>query len=544
MRRVLVLAAVLLGLSAAPAHAYPVGELDETLETEHFQVHFTGNLRYQEGAHVVIRQWVGEFAATAEWAYDVYVNAWGYPAHVPDDPAGKIDVYVYDFERFYNDGVYEDLPAFSVPASGDAQTDGWIEVNKPFLRDPQTAAHQVFNQLQMAMYALAPDWLAQSTAEWAAYRLREYPSPFAFHAPDNSFDCNTSTGLPWHTVWTQRPCGLDGYESSGYTRWTFFQYLQERFGADVVKDVWSRMQTVGSPTYGVDAIRDILAGKSASLTDVFGDYTTAMLTGTFATPLLAGQTPTVYAVGTTSHDNGAMPTLRVAVNRLAARFVSYTPPAPDETPCYAATLSFTVTLPAGVTSRPHVYTTGTRILTPLSVSGTTASASIPWDTCSSDAPALLSLPNTSQTLDARMFVVNASITVDKSKIVSPTMPPPGATITGPVIAAPTEDPAPELAFYSRNVMKLASDSRVLRLVFYSSGTGKVRVVFSGQEVALIKVRAGANSVSVRLPKPAKRFSASSRAVLELTPLSPAGAPGDTFVQRVAFTKPKTKRSGR
>jgi len=542
VRRLLALAAVLLGLSAAPAYAFPPG-LDETLTTEHFQVHFTGDVFVAGGAHAIQRQWAGEFAAVAEWAYGTYVNQWGYPAHVPDTD-GLIDVYVSDFGVAYG-AQFADVPAFSAPLTAAAQTAGRIEVNASFVRNPQVAAHQVFHMLQMAMYAPVPDWLAQSTAEWAAFRLREYPSPFTFHAPDNSLDCNTATGLPWPDVWVQRPCGLlDGYEASGYTRWTFFQYLQERFGADTVRDVWSRMQTVGSPTYGVDAIRDVLAGKSASLTDVFGDYTVATLTGNFATSLLAGQTPQIYASGQTGHDNGPLSTLRVAVNRLAARFVSIAPPAPDERPCYAATLLLTVTLPASVTSRPHVYATGTRVLTPLSVSGTTASASIPWDTCSSGAPALVSLPNTSQTLDARMFVVNASVIVDKAKIVSPTMPPPGVTLTSPVIAAPTEDPAPDLAFYSRNVMKLSADSRVLRLVFYSSGTGKVRVVFSGQEVALIKVRAGANSASVRLPKLAKRFSASSRAVLELTPLSPAGAPGDTFVQRVAFTKPKTKRSGR
>ena len=97
----------------------------------------------------------------------------------------------------------------------------------------------------------------------------------------------------------------------------------------------------------------------------------------FATSLLAGQTPSIDASGQTGRDSGSMSTRRVVVNRLASRFVSIAPPAADETPCYAATLSLTVTLPAGVTTRPHVYTTGTRVLTPLSVSGSTASASIP-----------------------------------------------------------------------------------------------------------------------------------------------------------------------
>jgi hypothetical protein len=540
MRRLLLLAGLLLGLSAAPAHAFPTG-LDETLTTEHFRIHFTGD---GTTAHPILRQWAGEFAANAEWAYDTYVSQWGYPNHV----GGLIDVYVFSFADEYG-ADYEELPAFALPLTGDPQSAGLIELNKEFVRDPHVAAHQAFHMIQMAMYAPAPDWLAQATAEWAAFRLRGYPSPATFHQPDNSLDCNTAVPDPYPGAWVHQPCGLDGYESSGYTRWTFFQYLQERFGADVVREVWARMQAVATPppAYdGDDAIRDVLAGKSASLTDVFGDYTVAMLTGSFQTPLLAGQQPSLYAAGQTPAENGSVSSLRVAVNRLAARFVALQPPAPDEKPCYAATLSITVALPAGVTSRPHVYATGTKTLTALAVSGTTATATIPWDTCSSEAPALVSLPNTSQSLDGRMFVVSAAVTVDKTTIVSPKAPPPGATVTGTVIAAPTDDPAPALSFYSRKLLKVGSSARVLRFVLFSSGAGKVRVTLNGQTVGMVAIRAGANAAGVRLPKPAARYALAkaSRAVLEITALSPSGAPGTTFVQRVAFTKPKPKRGGR
>jgi hypothetical protein len=41
---------------------------------------------------------------------------------------------------------------------------------------------------------------------------------------------------------------------------------------------------------------------------------------------------------------------------------------------------------------------------------------------SSAAPAFLSLPNASQTLDGRLFVVNASVSVDKTKVVSAKTP--------------------------------------------------------------------------------------------------------------------------
>ena len=152
MRRLLALAAVLLGLSAAPAYAYPAG-LDETLTTEHFQVHFSGDTITAAGAHVIQRQWAGEFAAYAEWAYDTYVNGWGYPAPV-DDGDGRVDVYVSDFGQAYA-AQFGNLAAFSAPLTGAAQTAGRIEVNKAFVRNPHVAAHQVFNMVQMAMYAHA-----------------------------------------------------------------------------------------------------------------------------------------------------------------------------------------------------------------------------------------------------------------------------------------------------------------------------------------------------------------------------------------------------
>lgn len=217
MRRLLLLAVGVLGLSAAPAHAFP-GGLDETLTTEHFQIHFTGD---SQSAHRIIRQQAGEFAASAEWAYDTYVAQWGYPAHVADAD-GLVDVYVFSFEGEYG-GDYADLSAFAVPLAAGAQSAGYIEVNKEFASDPHVAAHQSFHMVQMAMYAPAPDWIAQATAEWAAFRLRGYPSPAAFHQPDNSLDCNTAVPDPYPGAWIQQPCGLEGYESSGYTRWSFFQ---------------------------------------------------------------------------------------------------------------------------------------------------------------------------------------------------------------------------------------------------------------------------------------------------------------------------------
>lgn len=545
MRRLLV--AMLVFAFAAPsahAHVPTLAELNETLQTEHFQIHFTGDIDILDGGvHATIRQYVGEFAATAEWAYDTY-RSWGYPAHVPDDATGLIDVYVHDFGHSHGP-KYVDLVAYATPLGG-AQAAGRIDVNKVFLRDPQAAAHQAFHMLQMAMYAQAPDWLAQATAEWAAFRLRGYPvstvtpAPPVFHEPDNSLDCDpTQDAFPGK--WVQRPCGLTGYEAAGYTRWTFFQYLQERFGGDIVKDVWTRVQTQASPSYdGDDAVRDALAAKDKSLTDIFNDYTFAILTGNFETTLLKNVTPVVYATVTTPESGGAIPETRVAVNRLASRFVALKPPVQTDRECYEATLSLTVTLPANVTTRPYVYATKTKTATALSVSGTTATATIPWDTCSSDFPAYVALPNTSQSLDGRTFVVNGSVAVDKTKVMTKTPPPAAAKVTGTAIAAPTEDPAPTIYLYAPEVLRVAADARVLRLVVFSTGAGRIRATFNGSDLGTSNVRAGANDLRFRLPSLGARRFLAGQSVLELTALSPTGSPGTTFVQKVAFEKAKPK----
>jgi hypothetical protein len=548
MRRIFIVAVLAFGFSAAPAHAHvPLnGELSETLQTEHFQIHFTGSLALDGGVHATIRQYVGEFAATAEWAHDTY-RSWGYPAYV-NDGDNRIDVYVHDFEHSH---AAADLVAFAEPIGAGATAAPRIDINVDFIRDPQTAAHQAFHALQMAMYAPAPDWFAQATADWAAFRLRGYPIPVVtpappvFHQPDASLDCDPATTTVWPGKWVQRPCGLTGYEAAGYTRWTFFQYLQERFGADIVKDAWTRVQTQASPSYdGDDAVRDALAAKNSSLTDVFNDYSIAMLTGNFQTALLKNVTPVVYATVITPESGGAIPELRVAVNRLASRFVSLKAPVQTDTACYEATLGLTITLPANVTSRPHIYATKTKTATALSVSGTTATATIPWDTCSSEFPAYLSLPNSSQSLDARTFVVNATVTVDKTKVMTKTPPPAAATVTGIVIAAPTEDPAPTIYLYAPEVLRVAADASLLRLVVFSTGAGRIRATFNGSDLGTSTVRAGANDLRFRLPAASARRVLASQSVLELTALSPTGAPGTTFVQKIAFAKPKPKKRRR
>ena len=530
-----VLVAAASAFLARPAHAAPPPFLSETLTTEHFQIHFTSDTVIDNGAHRTLRPWSGEFAAIAEWAYSTYTSVWGFPPHV-DDGDGLIDVYVFDFARWYGPD-YDGIAGWTISTSLAAQSAATIEIDEDRVREPHVVAHEVFHVLQMAMYAPAPAWFMESTAEWATFRLFDYrPDDWVrLPEPENSVDCDSLVGG------FSRPCGVDGYESGGYTRWTWWQYLGERFGQGVVKETWDRVVAQGDPSYdGDDAVRDVLLSKGTTLSDVFNDYSLAVLTGGFQAENLKELTPTIYKVVATPDATKALPRIEVPVNRLATRYVSFQPPVGGEGPCYAATLSINVTLPAGSSSKPHLYLTSSKAKVPLAVSGSNATVTTAWDTCSSEAPAILSLPNASQTLDGRLFFVRGTVTVDTSKIVSGKTPPAGANITTPIIVAPTDDPAPTLFLYAPNVLRVQVAARTIGFAVYSSGAGRLAATFGATRLPDVRLRAGMNRVTVRLPKPASALAFAAKPALELTSLSPSGAKGATMVQKVTFAKPAPK----
>lgn len=536
LSRLALLAALVAALSAflsAPAVAAPPVGLNETLQTEHLQIHYTGDLTLDDGVHAVSRHWVGDFAAVAEWGYQTFTS-WGFPGHAPDAD-GLIDVYIFDFTRQYDAKVDEAVDAFAVPGPGGT---GTIEVDshETAVRNPHLAAHEIFHMLQFGMPTIPSGWFMESTAEWATFRLLDYRDDghYAPHLPDDSIDCEPA-GLIGIS------CG-PGPESGGYTRWAWWQYLGERFGQGSVKEVWDRIVAIGAPGQEMQATADVLAGKGTSLADFFNDYSLATLTGSFQAANLAGRPATIYKSVSTPDTTKPLAKMEVPVNRLGSRYVMFKAPVGGEGPCYAATLNLSVALPAGTSAKPYLYTTSDKVATPLAVNGGTATISTGWDTCSSEVPAVLSLPNASATLDARLFVITGSVTVDTSKVVSGKTPPAGVIYNGLIINAPTEEPAPTLAIYAPKVLRMLGSARTIGFAVYSSGAGVLRATFGGKPLRAVRLRAGMNRVVLRLPKPAARLALGKRPVLELTSVSTSGHRGRTVVQRVAFkAKPKPKR---
>ena len=159
---------------------------------------------------------------------------------------------------------------------------------------------------------------------------------------------------------------------------------------------------------------------------------------------------------------------------------------------------------------------------------------VPWNTCTGSPDAYLSVPNDSLGLDGQLFTVSGSVTVDKTKPATASEPPSGAHITGPVVSAPTTDPAPLLQIYAPEVLRVSARTRLLRLAVFASGEGKLQALLGSMNLGTAALRTGNNDVRFVLPRQlfnslrTKSFSN----VLQLTSVSPSGSKGSTFTRRV------------
>lgn len=516
----------------------PVTGYPDVLTTEHFQIHYTGELTTPPALpnpDRILHQDAGDLAASAEEAYSTYVDGWGYPAPL-DDGDGKIDIWVQDLSA-------SGALGFASPDGVGSTSTAWIAIDPTMATSKHVVAHEVLHAIQMSVWMPADFWLLEGSAEWAGFALDGY-APFgvkladSFAAPDMSLDC------------TSDACGNDQYETGGYSRWTFFQYLSERFGVSFVRDVLAGGAALADPAQtGRQLLSNTLAGKATTLGDVFNDYTAVHVAGNYGAFALKGVPPAVYSSTSTGSISGALPVQRVAVNHLAARYLKLArgTAAGD---CYAATLSLTVALPAGVAARPAFYssTLGAAAV-PLAVNGTTASVSVPWDTCFGGADGYLSLPNPSLTADSRVFTVSGSITVDTSTPASSTAPP-TSLYTGPTVAAPGGEVAPSILVYGAELVRVPTATRVVRLIVFSSGSGLLRATIGGTVIGTGRLRAGNNDLRFRLPvRIARALSSKDRrraatARLALTSLSTQGATGKTVTRRVSVVAPLKKSVSR
>ncbi len=531
LRRPFVAAAIVacasLVLGAAPASARPTGYPD-TITSAHFQIHYTGDSTAPDR---VTDQTASDVASTAESAYAAITQSYGYPPP-RDDGDGLIDVWIGSTGS-------ADVTGFAFPDTMSNRTSGYILLDHVTGLNAHTIAHELFHLVQFGLWLPTDGWLLESTAEWAGFRYEGFPESVnaTLAAPDMSLDCIGDR------------CGDDDYERGGYSRWSFFEYLDERFGSTIVKDVLDRGAALGDPTVpAITLLADVLAAKGTSLESVFVDWTIANLDGDYTAPGLKGVLPRAYSQMATGAATAALPIQHVAVNHLAARYLVFRRGDGSDDACYSADLSLHVTIPAGSSAKPYFYWPAVGATPqPLAISGNEASITVPWDTCAWPYGGYLVLQNPSATLDAQVFTVTGSVTVDRTKPASAAAPPPPVTIWGPVVPAPTTDPAPTLTIYAPEVLRVAAKTRLLRFVVFSNGEGKLQAALGGAVLGTTTLRSGNNDVRFVLPKTVFAAMKSTRAganTLTLTSYSPQGTVGTTFTRHVKVqtpTKPKPKK---
>jgi hypothetical protein len=517
-----------------------------TLSSDHFMVHYSRDDHSTScPTQSITQEKAGDILGWAERAYSYYTS-WGYTTPILDsgDADTRLDISVDEFDKVAPGCISYGTIDPSIPVEEDGTLKRWVALVNPVpplgagvihmdatdgrALKVHIVAQEVFHLFSRAMSVSADPWLRAGTAEWAAVRV-EGATGGSEQNSDRSADCVGSE------------CGDTEYDRNGYPGWLLFEYLAERYGDGTVKSVWD--QAAANP--GAPGTTDLAAVLPAgtTLASFFNDYANTRLTGSFTLPALAGQLPKASHTINVSETSAPVPATYVAVNHLAVRYVSLKHGISNG-PCYEATLALNVTMPAGVESKPTYYanTLGASAQ-PLSISGATAAITVPWNTCTNSPNGYLSLPNGTLGMDGREFVVSGSVSVDTTKPASASAPPP-VKVIGPVVPAPSSDPAPTLKVYAPEVLRVSSTTRLLRLAVFSSGDGRLQASLGSTSLGAAGLRTGNNDVRFVLPpqlfKSLRAKSVSN--VLALTSLSPTGAKGATVTRRVVVVVPKKPKA--
>lgn len=535
--------------------------LAKALAGDHFVVEYTSS---RTSSAAITDGQAGDILAFAEQAYAAE-TALGYT--VPGDGSfggdSRIDIRIDPLPS----GVLgvTNWDAWVSPATS------WIELNSS---DPSNAftldvvAHELFHVVQMNIWLPSSEsdfWLLEGAAEWLGYRIDGFPTWSL-----DDIDGDWSMSLDCRNTVSTTPCDLiDDFKGNGYTRWPFFEYLYERYGADAISGIFQ--QGAGGGVNATTALSRELAAKGGSLADFYTDWAVANVTGGYQVKELQSIAPSVYSsidagtlaslnlttkVGAPKVTSGATPPLNVPVNHLGVRYVKIergNAAAPD-TPCYAATLKLNVTVPSGTGAKPYFWWSqkakdGTNLQSAqaLSISGGTASITVPWDTCQWDStPAYLILANPSTNVDAATFGISGTLTVDRNTEATPTAPPDPVKLHGTPVDTPTSGggdggDVPQVAVFGPQVLRIAPDARQIRLIVQSDGSGQLKAALGSLTLGTKTLRAGGNDLRFTLPTKAlkgiRRVSAAA-SVLTLTPMSSGGAAGKPITRQVVVQAPR------
>lgn len=490
-----------------------------SVSSAHFDVWYSGD---PTSADYITETQAGDLAAIAEQAFNQYA-ALGFPAPEVDPWTGKVEIYVaslsaYGLSSYGCDGSFY-FDSGTIGTANETISVDW----------------DIFAQVETWIgYGAGDEWMTQATAQWAAAKINGFPvSTITDIGPfEMSLDC-------WDPTFGSSKCSKNGYENLGLSRWPFYEYLAERFGTGFILEMLQDGSTAGDALTG---LQNALAAHGTSLSAEFSGYAAKLIGGSWtATTLNAATIPISGSVVQTGATTADIPQQTFSVNHLATRYVEFDRgDGSSAHACYAATLKIVVQIPSGVTSQPTFYwNSGASSPVPLTVAGSTATATVPWDTCSWSSHGLLALPNGTTNVNAANFVVSGTLTVDFSTPASSSNPPAPTSQYGTPVAAGSFSAAPPVSILGPAKVFLAQDATSIRVAVYSGGDGTLKVTLGSYSLGSMDLAAGTNAHTFTLPSGALNAISSAGAAgltLTLTPTS-GNATGTAVTQKVGIGDP-------
>jgi hypothetical protein len=528
LRRFLLVLAVLAsvaGFGSARALATPppgcaITE-PEVASSEHFDVYYNAD---QTKPNFITETQALNIAASAEQAYAAY-KAMGFPTPPVDPVSGTTAIQVLDLTPWKLAGQ-TCYGSFNFNASTVGAENEQYEVGVA-----------VFNQVQLSLFVPAyyeDDFLPQGAAAWASWRALGYPAMST--ADIGPFDMSLNCYID---IADTSKCSKNGYDNLGESRWPFYEYLSERFGPLFIKDVLLAAQAANDSLLGIE---NALTARGTTLTAEYAAFATKLMSGAWSAPSLrVAPVPTSGSPIMTGTATGDIPAQLFNVNHLATRYVEIDRgDGSADHACYAATLTVTVQIPAGVTSQPAFYWNDGGSSVDLAVSGNTATTTVPWDTCRWANKGFVSLPNTTTTVDGKKFSVSARLTVDANTPATSKLPTTPATPFGEVLNVPWSSAVPAISIFGPELLKLSAGAQQIRLIVESSGEGSVAATLGSVGLGSGTLRPGENDLRFVVPQGVlsalRRSAAAGATVLNLTPTSVDGkATGPVVTQQISIT---------
>ena len=232
---------------------------------------------------------------------------------------------------------------------------------------------------------LPPDtnqWLHEGLAEWAAVRAENAIGGLEQN-PGRTMDCVGSV------------CGDTEFDQNGYPGGCSSS-TSPNVSATARSSPSSTHPPPPPPSTGTQALSAVVQPLGTTLGKFFEDYTTARMTGNFTSELLAGVLPQTQGSIVVGSKSGAISPVTLAVNHLAVRYVDLAHGADTDT----GPLLLGLTRAQGrVASRRRLdalllrkHEGRDRPAVP-QLAGSSATLTVPWNTCAASPHAYVSLPN-------------------------------------------------------------------------------------------------------------------------------------------------------